>query len=220
VNTIARKFKIKKALKPEELIAHDGLYIMAVNDDEIASAFNQWYNGRGTWVHTSGSTDLKIFGKKSGSFGVLYPLISLTSGGGLPPSFIRIPYLLEASDRKTLNKLKAFVKRTRGECWVFDSTKRLKVHLAAVFMNNFIQHLGIIAYRMIKDLRLRPDIMKALALITMVNVMNNEREKLQTGPARRKDFKTIRKHEKLLKNNPEIKAIYRVMTNSIIKMYS
>lgn len=218
VASLAGKYNTPWAVKPEQLLEHQGLYILAVNDDEIANAFSIWYNGKGTWVHTSGSTDLKVFGKKPGSFGVLYPVLSLNRQSSFSHLF-SIPYLVEASDHNTLSKLRLFVKKTKGEFWQADSEKRLKVHLAAVFLNNFIQHVGILSFRMIKELKLNPELFKPLATVTLLNVISDNREKLQTGPARRKDLKTIKKQMALLKNKPELKAIYQVITNSILKNY-
>lgn len=218
VSALARKYKTQTAYKPEQLLAHNGIYIIAVNDDEIANAFNYWYNGKGTWVHTSGSTDMKVFGKKPGSFGVMYPLLTLNRLS-VASLFFEIPFLVEASDRKTLLKIKSFLKRTKGVFRQADSKKRLKVHLAAVFLNNFIHHIGTLSFRMIKDIKLHPTVFAPLLRVTMMNIFSNNREKLQTGPARRKDMKTIEKHLAMLKGNPEMKAIYQVITNSILKNY-
>ena len=42
---------------------------------------------------------------------------------------------------------------------------------------------------------------------------------MQTGPARRGDTVTLRRHENLLKDDKDKREVYRVLTESILDMY-
>lgn len=218
VSALAKKYKSQTAFVPEQVLPHEGIYILAVNDDEIGNAFKQWYNGKGTWVHTSGSADMKVFGKKTGSFGVLYPVQTLNPASKQSLRF-PLPFLIEAGNKKTLAKLSTFLKSLKARYWYADSAKRMQVHLAAVFLNNFIHHLGCIAFRTMKEIKMNEDVLVPLASVTLLNLLDKNRNELQTGPARRKDMNTIKKHLALLRNHPDRKAIYQAITNSIIKTY-
>lgn len=218
VTALAKKFKSQIALKPEQLIPHDGIYILAVNDDEIANAFKQWYNGKGTWVHTSGSTDMKVFGNKKGNFGVLYPVQTLNPAAERN-LILPLPFLIEAGNKKALAELSKFLKSLKVRFWYADSDKRMNVHLAAVFLNNFTHHLGLIAFRMLKETKLNEAVLIPLASGTLFNLIDKNRNELQTGPARRKDRNTIKKHLAMLSSKPDLKVVYQVLTNSILKTY-
>lgn len=218
VSSLAKKYKSQTALNREQILPHDGLYILAVNDDEIGNAFKQWYNGRGTWVHTSGSADMKVFGKKAGSFGVLYPVQTLNPASE-QSLMLPLPFLIEAGNRKTFSKLSTFLKSLKVKYWYADSAKRMQVHLAAVFLNNFIHHLGLIAFKTIKEIKMNEAVLIPLVSATLLNLIVKNRNELQTGPARRKDMNTIKKQQAMLKNKPDMKAIYQVITNSILNTY-
>ena len=58
------------------------------------------------------------------------------------------------------------------------------------------------------------DILKPLILETAYKVQNLSPYMAQTGPAKRNDKKTIKKHLKKLENSPH-KAIYQLLTESI-----
>ncbi len=218
VSALAKKNKSQIALRPEQLIPHDGIYILAVNDDDIANAFKQWYNGRGTWVHTSGSTDMKVFGNKKGNFGVLYPVQTLNPEAERT-LILPLPFLIETGNKKALAELSKLLKSLKVRFWYADSAKRMKVHLAAVFLNNFTHHLGLIAFRMLKETKLNEAVLIPLAIATLFNLMGKNRNELQTGPARRRDMNTIKKHLAMLSSKPDLKTLYQVLTNSILKTY-
>ena len=63
--------------------------------------------------------------------------------------------------------------------------------------------------------------LKPLILETINNAFKYSPQKNQTGPAKRKDYGTIKKHLDLLslKEKKEYFEIYNLMTNSIIKHY-
>ena len=50
---------------------------------------------------------------------------------------------------------------------------------------------------------------------TALRVKNVSAKEVQTGPAVRHDKETIQKHLELLKNHPQLKNIYLLMTESI-----
>jgi predicted short-subunit dehydrogenase-like oxidoreductase (DUF2520 family) len=95
-----------------------------------------------------------------------------------------------------------------------DYEKRKILHLAAVFSNNFSNHLYSIAYKITKNNNIDFDILKPLIQETANKILLLEPAKAQTGPARRDDMVTINNHLKLLKND-DYRNIYKTFTQLI-----
>jgi predicted short-subunit dehydrogenase-like oxidoreductase (DUF2520 family) len=92
---------------------------------------------------------------------------------------------------------------------------RLKLHAAAVIVSNFTNHLYALAEDYCKKEGL--DFRQLLPLIeeTALRIKEISPKQAQTGPAIRFDTETIQKHLELLKNHPQLKNIYLLMTESI-----
>jgi uncharacterized protein YecE (DUF72 family) len=87
--------------------------------------------------------------------------------------------------------------------------------LAAVFINNFTNQMYRIAHELTDEKSLDFDLLKPLIQETAKKVQTLSPYMAQTGPAKRKDKKTIKKHLKLLQEQPKFQDIYRMLTESI-----
>ena len=96
-----------------------------------------------------------------------------------------------------------------------DETRR-KLHLAAVLINNFPNHL----YSLTEEYCLKENISFNMLLPLIKEgahrVMNASPATIQTGPAIRKDLSTIEKHRSLLKQYPVLLGIYDLFTSSLL----
>ena len=72
-----------------------------------------------------------------------------------------------------------------------------------------------IAHELTDKKNLNFEILKPLILETAIKVQKMTPYNAQTGPAVRGDKKTIKKHLNLLSDQPELKKIYEIITNSI-----
>ena len=129
-----------------------------------------------------------------------------------------VPICLEAhheSDIKILEKLAATVSE---KVYQVDSERRKALHLAAVFVNNFTNHLYHIGQKICEDSKLPTSILQPLIQETVGKIEQLSPRDAQTGPARRGDDETIKKHLEQL-DSSEYKEIYRVMSESIGKLY-
>ena len=90
--------------------------------------------------------------------------------------------------------------------------------MAAVFVNNFTNQLYRIAHEITESKGVEFNILKPLILETAKKVQDLSPYMAQTGPAKRNDKKTIRKHLKLLENQHH-KDIYELLTTSIQKTH-
>ena len=99
-----------------------------------------------------------------------------------------------------------------------NSEERKRIHLSAIFINNFSNHMVYLGQDYGNKNNLPTDIFKDLILETFNNLLNQSAHKAQTGPARRGDKKTIALHHDLLPD--ELKKIYHTITTSIDKTYN
>ena len=100
-----------------------------------------------------------------------------------------------------------------------DDDQRLKMHLAAIISNNFVNHLYSLAELFCQENKL--DFKQLLPIIheTANRIDNYSPSMLQTGPAIRDDSSTIQKHMELLSSQPELQKLYASITDSIQQFY-
>ena len=182
--------------------------ILAVSDDAIAEVSRQITNN--FVVHTSGVSSLEILENTSRK-GVFYPLQSFTKGKEV--DFSSIPICIEASNSSDEKLLKELAKKLSDKVYIINSEQRKKLHVAAVFVNNFTNHMYKIGNDICKNNNIPFEILQPLIEETAKKVSEISPEKAQTGPAIRKDSKTLENHLLLLNENE--KEIYNLMTKSI-----
>jgi predicted short-subunit dehydrogenase-like oxidoreductase (DUF2520 family) len=89
------------------------------------------------------------------------------------------------------------------------------LHLAAVLVNNFTNHLATIAQDYLTTAALPFNWLLPLLEETVAKLKEQPALTAQTGPAKRNDQTTIQRHLELLKR--EDIAVYMALTSSIIK---
>jgi predicted short-subunit dehydrogenase-like oxidoreductase (DUF2520 family) len=187
---------------------------VCVSDDSIETMIAQIPENLNV-IYTSGALGMDIF-KNRNNVGVLYPL--QTFGDRLPSDFKAIPILIEANDENLLNEVHFLASIISSEVHVVNSEQRLIYHLAAVWMNNFVNHIGNIAYDIIQEHQLDWGKLQLLIEKTTTNLLINNPKNIQTGPAKRNDLNTISKHLEHL--NEEQKVVYNILSESIKKKYN
>lgn len=196
----------------KKIIPTADIYIIAVKDDAIEKVASILRLKDKTVVHTSGSVDVKVLKKVSDNYGVLYPLQTFSAGGKLKAE---VPFCIEASGSVVKKQLSALVKELGGKAYDINSGQRAQLHLAAVFANNFTNHIFAAAYNLMTEAGMPFDILLPLIEETIRKLKKTNPALNQTGPAVRNDRETIKKHTQLLKNNPQYLALYQLMTKSI-----
>lgn len=192
-------------LKPADI------YLIAVSDDAIADVSEQLPFEDRFVVHTSGSVSVYDLDKKNRR-GVFYPLQTFSKDVALPIE--TVPICIETIGKKDAPLLKQLGKSIGCKTHKVNSDQRRALHLAAVFVNNFTNQLYRVAHEITESEGVEFDILKPLILETSKKVQNLSPYMAQTGPAKRNDKKTIKRHLKQLENE-EHKAIYSLLTKSI-----
>ena len=187
------------------------LYILAVNDDAIKPLSSILPFENRLVVHTSGSVSLYDIDKKH-KRGVFYPLQTFSKTTEI--DFANVPICIEAIKSTDYHVLKKLAISIGSPPKKVNSDQRKVLHLAAVFVNNFTNQLYRVAHEITESEGAEFDVLKPLILETAKKVQELSPYMAQTGPAKRNDKKTLRKHLKLLKD-PQHKDIYNLLTASI-----
>lgn len=187
------------------------LYIIAVSDDAIASVSNQLPFKNRLVAHTSGSAPLDVL-HDTNRKAVFYPLQTFTKGKAV--NFKTIPICLEAENPTDYQLLDKVAKSISDKVHAINSEQRKALHVAAVFVNNFTNHLYSIGNNICQENQIPFDILKPLIQETVEKIMTLSPDEAQTGPAIRNDQKTIAAHEAFLTNENQL-TIYKILTQSI-----
>ena len=100
-----------------------------------------------------------------------------------------------------------------------DYKERLKLHLAAVLVNNFTNTLYAAASALVDEKETGKE--SLTILLPLIKQTTRKLEKLsplaaQTGPAKRKDEVVIKKHIGLLAEHPDLKKLYKQLSKLIV----
>lgn len=188
------------------------VYLLAVSDiaiEEVAKELKLPYK---VVVHTAGAVSKEILKESSNHYGVLYPLQSLKKESSYLPE---TPILIDASDNDTLMILEILGKSISDTISLANDAQRLKLHLAAVFCNNFVNHMYVLMEEYCQKEGLDFQLLLPLIQETAQRIQTIPPAKSQTGPAKRRDTATIEKHLALMESYPDLKSIYQLLTKSI-----
>lgn len=189
------------------------LTIIAVTDSAIEKISSLLPYTDELVVHTSGSFSLDGLNDKNRK-GVFYPLQTFSKTKAI--DFSNVPICLETkttNDYQSLEKLGHTLSQTVVS---LNSEQRKHLHLTAVFVSNFVNHMFTIGKEIADENNIPFHIFYPLIEETVAKIKTLEPKNAQTGPAIRADYTTIEQH--LLKiNNDNYKNIYKLLTNSIIQ---
>lgn len=189
------------------------IYIVAVNDDSIPAVAKELLLPGKVVAHTAASVPMEVLSGVTEHFGVFYPLQSLRKEMNSLPD---VPVFFDGSDEKAKRTLESLARSIAAEkVATAGDQDRLKLHVAAVFVSNFTNHLYALAEAYCKKEGL--DFRQLLPLIeeTALRIREISPKDVQTGPAFRHDAQTIQKHLELLKGHPQLQQLYQQLTDSI-----
>ena len=193
------------------------LYIFALSDDAYQKVFEKISKNNHLVIHTSGSLDSKSLGIVSNRWGCIYPLQSIKKDSKI--SWEKVPFFIESANEKDEKLLSKFCASNNINFSILNSSKRRKLHLAAVASNNFTYHLLC----MVKEYCIKNEVnfkdLKPLLEKTIETVLNKDPFVEQTGPANRGDNTLIEEQVKELKKFENLHEIYDIFTKQIIKKH-
>jgi predicted short-subunit dehydrogenase-like oxidoreductase (DUF2520 family) len=194
-----------------DIIAAD-LFIVAVTDDAISEVSAAIPFSNELVVHTSGSVSIEAIDNKNRP-GVFYPLQTFSKSKEV--DFKTIPICIETKNEKDFQILEKVAKSISNTVYKINSEQRKALHIAAVFVCNFVNHLYQIGNDICIENDLPFDILKPLIHETANKILTLSPNQAQTGPAKRKDTQTMNAHLSFLSDENQ-KEIYKMLTKSII----
>ncbi len=192
------------------------LFILAVSDDAIKEVARQIRLPKeSAVVHTSGGQPMDtLTDVPTQQIGVFYPLQTFSKQRAI--SFENIPICLEASNKEMLDELTKLAEKISNHVQIIDSQQRAVLHVAAVFANNFTNHLLRMSEQLLHDRQLNTTLLHPLVHETVTKALEISPAQSQTGPARRNDQKTIDHHIDYLKAyDPAYAKVYQTLTEHI-----
>lgn len=210
--TVSHLISLDKIVSDYAEIKEADLYIIAISDNAIGDISSKLPFKNRLVVHTSGSMPMEILDSKNRR-GVFYPLQTFTKNK--PVNFKEIPICLEAENENDFRIIETVAQTISSTVQSISSEQRKALHVAAVFVCNFVNHLYKIGNDICEENQLSFDLLKPLIVETAQKIIHLSPENAQTGPAKRNDTTTLNAHLNFLSDENQ-KEIYKLLTKSII----
>ena len=192
-------------------------YIIAVPDDKVKEVVSSLPPVKGIVAHTSGITSLEVISSTFENSGVFYPLQTFSKQREV--NMATVPFCIEGNTKVAAKKLTDLAGKLSRKIYPVNSNERKELHLAAVFVSNFVNHLYHTANTLVEENGLSFDLLLPLIEEVAAKVKTLSPNAAQTGPARRNDENTLKIHREMLNPHPDFKALYNLITHQIIKQY-
>ena len=189
------------------------IIVSAVKDSAAREVWKQLHIENRLLLHTAGTLSLEELAPFSSNRGVLYPLQSISTDRVLDSC--QVPFLIEADTPENLEKVRTLASSISDKVSEVDSTLRGKLHLAAVFANNFSNLCFRIAWELAEKEGFDPKVLLPLIDESCAKLHTLSPAEAQTGPAVRWDENVMAKHLALLEDMPETAALYRLASTEI-----
>jgi predicted short-subunit dehydrogenase-like oxidoreductase (DUF2520 family) len=213
-SNLAEKLGCSPTTSLKEIDTTAEIYILAVSDGAIAEIASNIPIGNRLIVHTAGSIDMDVFAPYSDNYGVFYPLQTLSRDREV--DFSLVPVCIEANHSSNLEKLNQLASLLSDTVIRMDSEHRRHLHLAAVFVCNFVNHFYTIGEKLLQETQLDFDLLKPIILETANKAMQYSPLNVQTGPAIRGDKHILVQHLKMLAQHPEWQRLYEMVSEDIM----
>lgn len=220
---LAEEFGIESGGNVAEELRQDlDLALIATSDHSIGDVARALapHRGSGTiFAHTSGSIALSTLAPLGPRVGVFYPLQTFTRGHSA--EFSAIPIFLEGVD-SVLEVLRPPAEFLSRRVEILDSRQRLQLHLGAVFASNFANLMWMVSEDVVGDLEgIDMQVYAPLIRECVDKALRYGPEQAHTGPAKRGDWVTMRKHLEILGAQDAQRAeLYKLLSEMIGKRFS
>ena len=232
---LADKLHCDSCVSISDIRTDADVYIFSVKDDALPNLITQLAvklsgslstgegGGRGhvpIFLHTAGSVPMSVFPDNFQlsifnfqlRYGVLYPMQTFSKDRNV--KFREIPCFVEACDSDTLEAIKGIASKVSDHVLEMSSEKRRKLHLAAVFACNMVNHCYRFAEKVLEEEGIDFSLYLPLIQETANKVKELSPRQAQTGPMVRYDKKIMDAQIALI-NDERTRQIYRLMADSI-----
>lgn len=219
---LAAHFSARYEGRLDSLIPDEAdLWIFALSDDAIEPLAKHlaWHWKKRdveTWVvHCSGAVSSEALDEFS-RYGVFYPLQSLSAKK--KPNFAEVPFCITASREEDYDELEELAASLGSPYYRLYDEQRAALHLAAVWANNFSNHLWAISEIICQEQGLPFELLHPLIRESVRKIEFNSPIDMQTGPAQRVDWLTMDKHALSLAFHARWQELYRLLSEDIMDL--
>ncbi len=189
--------------------------IVAVADDAIPAVAKELQHIDALVAHSAGAVsigELEPINRR----GVFYPLQSFKKNA--PLDWKSTPICIEANHGDDVILLEKLASQLSGSVHQITESQRLQLHTAAVFTNNFCNHLLGIGQSITTKAALPFSLLHPIIRDTFEQNFASQAVALQTGPAKRNDIRTQQKHLSVLSEADA--ELYRILSKSIFNTHN
>ncbi|MFP4549047.1 MAG: DUF2520 domain-containing protein [Fidelibacterota bacterium] len=168
-------------------------------------------------IHTSGALDSSILSCWENT-GSLHPVISISS---IEEGLQQLPHTTFTCEGKIAEDLVKIATSIGKKGLILTGQQKQYIHLSAVFMNNYLS--GMVEKIKIMNSEAgisKPetaDILEQISLQTLTRSWSENLTETLTGPIKRGDTETIKKHLDILANDDLFQQLYKNFGNILVK---
>lgn len=214
---LCRENKIAYAKSLRSIPEDVSLFLLMVNDTAIAQVSQELakiVDKEKIIVHFSGSTSLDVIDSYFKNSGSVWPIQSVAKND-TNLNIKEIPLCISSSSNQVASTLQKIFNTISPKVLRINEDDKKVLHLAAVIANNFTNHLFHLSKTLIENVGFSFDLLKPIITKTAENAVSYNPEEVQTGPAIRGDFDTMKDHLELLEGNENLRTIYELLSKSI-----
>lgn len=133
----------------------------------------------------------------------------------IPMDYSQLPFCIEGSSPEVEEAIRDLLQPVSTHIFRVDTDQRQWLHLAAVMTNNFGNAINALAQDILQQHNIPFEILHPLITMTAEKIKQGGLWQQQTGPARRRDQKTIDNQRRLIADNEQLLKIYDLLTETI-----
>ena len=148
---LAKKLGCKFTTSLNKIDKKADIILIAISDDaiaEVAQSLSYLEDNHKLFIHTSGSIPLSVLSKSFVNCGVFWPPQSIRKEKNI--SIRQTPFIV-VTEQASEKMMMQFAKRLSRKVSLLSEEQKSKLHLAAVFANNFTNHLFSIVYQICEE---------------------------------------------------------------------
>ncbi|MBL7773528.1 MAG: DUF2520 domain-containing protein [Chitinophagaceae bacterium] len=200
-----------------ELNDEADVYLLAVSDNALNSFIELFPFKEKFVLFASGSISMNDLKGISKNYGCIWCLYSIRKEQ--LPEHKNIPIFIQSNSETHFPVCHQLAEALSVQTEIISDEQKLALHVSAVFVNNFPNHLASIAERILKENRLSLHHLQPIMLQTIEKLQNGHPYSNQTGPALRGDTQVLEKHSLFLSKHPDWLSIYQKISDSIVQLH-
>jgi len=209
-------FQIPVTSDPDAIIRDATIYLFAVNDGAVSELASLIQRPQALNIHCAGSQSTQLTAASGNRNAVIWPIYSITK---TTQPLESIPLIVDGNSPEAIELAQQLALAVSDNVRTLNFEQRKYLHLNAVLVNNFANHLMAIAEQVSREHQIDFEILMPIINQTAQRIKDQSPQQLQTGPAKRNDTATMAAHLELLSAHPEWQEVYQSLSASIAAMY-